>query len=553
MIWKVPKNKNLKSNTRLTFVVNGATKGIFVDRAHTLTPFSVLKDILIEQTIMLLWKQPATVITVLGNLCHVVAQGGLQMPEPTGPYITGVHDFEFTDKVYPSDHAGEENGRRIMVRVWYPACLKTRFNATNNTCGPTIGLGRRRRYMEEGEFDAIAQPQIAALGMLFPMEKAFSGTKEAETSSYIDAPPLSSFPTVVFNHGGLGYVSQNTAMMEDMASHGLVMYSVTHPTGSSGIQYPNGDVARYDDEYFADILSEFGGNPQLNSGNITERYLARRVWYENPVGLISYIPRWRDDLIATVDFLQEGNHTGILSNLTFGGVEKVVYGGMSYGAAAAGSASQVDLRSVATWNLDGTHSYIDLFDTAVRVPYLLIMGELNGRDPETTSGYTNEFVLEELVTMGEDERVERVQVDGVSHFEFSDFMFAPLLDRVDFPNGGTVNGTELHDMVTSFCLGFSMRHLAIDESWTPELSYQEHSIANPLNAGYVGEWARSNPEVFEVVQPPTDSPATGSPTDSPVSGAPTDTEDTSRATISSRSDAMFVTAAVGALLWTLTV
>jgi hypothetical protein len=71
-----------------------------------------------------------------------------QLPEPTGNYITGVQDFEFLDAEYPSEDA---SGRRLMARVWYPACPKANFElATGAVCvidgGGGTALGRLRMF-----------------------------------------------------------------------------------------------------------------------------------------------------------------------------------------------------------------------------------------------------------------------------------------------------------------------------------------------------------------------------------------------------------------------
>lgn len=66
---------------------------------------------------------------------------------------------------------------------------------------------------------------------------------------------------VVFKHGGISYVSQNTALCEDFASHGFVLLSLTHLDGSSGILYPNGNTSLVDDACVNDVFAAFAPDP----------------------------------------------------------------------------------------------------------------------------------------------------------------------------------------------------------------------------------------------------------------------------------------------------
>ena len=165
-------------------------------------------------------------------------------PVPTGPYPVGVHDFEFVDTVYPVDREQDAEGRRLMVRVWYPAAGAS---------------GERRPYFETGEYEAVGQPMLEALPMLFP-DTLFDPFRELLTHSYVDAPindELDALPTIVYSLGALSFVHQSTALMEELASHGYLVFGVTHPGGASGVLYPNGDSVRFDDDFHAGILALF--------------------------------------------------------------------------------------------------------------------------------------------------------------------------------------------------------------------------------------------------------------------------------------------------------
>ncbi len=50
-------------------------------------------------------------------------------------------------------------------------------------------------------------------------------------------------PVVIYSHGYTSFLGQNTALMEELASHGYIVYSAQHTYDSSPVVFPNGDVA----------------------------------------------------------------------------------------------------------------------------------------------------------------------------------------------------------------------------------------------------------------------------------------------------------------------
>ena len=83
---------------------------------------------------------------------------GAELPTPTGPYVTGVQDFEIIDTVYPVANESDTNGRRLLVRAWYPACAQADFVEGNETmtssCG-SVDFGPSREYFLDGEVEAV--------------------------------------------------------------------------------------------------------------------------------------------------------------------------------------------------------------------------------------------------------------------------------------------------------------------------------------------------------------------------------------------------------------
>ena len=457
--------------------------------------------------------------------------GGNGLPEPTGPYVTGVYDFEFTDTIYPVSRPQDADGRRIMVRTWYPACRKIYFDDVNRTCqqqplsSSFYYMGEPRPYYAEGELEATILPQAQAMSMFIDQTVLLAFFNQTITYSYVNVPlaldllgqgPL---PMIVYSHGGLGTVSTHVALMEEFASQGYVVFSVTHPDGSSGIQYPHGNdndnknlttVVRYDDAFFAQVLASLTPDPNgLSSVDIQVRYDTRRTRLEQRAFLSQYADRWKDDMMALVDYLlwnADGNQEdALLATLVDNeqGPASLIYCGHSFGGAAAGSAAHQDSRAQAAFNLDGTHDSIDLFGQAIRIPYLTLSTQ-----DVSLFGYSNEFFFEPLETMGMDEKVSRISVFDVAHVELTDVAFAPAQARFPVGGGRFADGMVLYQLVLDFVFGFVQEYSNTTSITTAlnnntndvrrnihvpfnisSLMEKYHGTVEMVDLNYVREWA----------------------------------------------------------------
>ena len=319
-----------------------------------------------------------------------------------------------------------------------------------------------------------------------------------DTYSYPDVPVmegLGGLPVLVFSSGGLGTVSSNVALMEEFASHGYAAFSVTHPGGSSGIQYPNGDAVRYDDLFLYQVLASLTPDPEgLSSTNITTRYLTRQSRLKEKAFLSQFASRWRDDMIALVDFLQVSNDTILraVRGADEGPPSSLVFGGHSFGGAAAGSAAHLDTRASAAFNLDGTHDMLDVFGKSIRVPYLTLSSQ-----DVSLYGYSNEFFFEPLPSMGlAKDGIHRIAVPGIAHVEFTDVAFSPVEAR--YPVGGGIleDGLALHKLILDFTFGFVEKHSGRSTEWSLTKVMEKHAESvGEIDVSYVREWAA---EFFEV-------------------------------------------------------
>ena len=138
-----------------------------------------------------------------------------ELPTPTGSFAVGVTDFSVRFDDRPEVLSGDPgDSREILVRAWYPA--------------------ERRRgdevepYFTKAEMQAFVETNSATIpgfGYLF------SQAALARTHSVRDAPvaaQVDGFPVLAYSHGYGLFVSQNTPLMEELASHGYIVFGLGH-------------------------------------------------------------------------------------------------------------------------------------------------------------------------------------------------------------------------------------------------------------------------------------------------------------------------------------
>jgi predicted dienelactone hydrolase len=371
-------------------------------------------------------------------------QERIEYAPPTGPHAVGVRDGAVLDTTYRVIRPEDEASRRLMVRVWYPAASTE---------------GQRRLYFEGAELEVMGLSWVEVMQGTIPAGWMHR-LAEVQTYSILGAEIAPGrWPTLIFSHGGGTYVSQNTPLMEHLASHGYVVWSVAHPGEAAGIVYPDGTTTRIDEQFLATLAGLVGEPSYIEAvtGEIAERLTARRTFLDrNP--LEPWALRWVDDMIAVADAVENGTVTDDATAMTRS-CDLSVLGlfGMSFGGAAATSAAQKDARVKAVVNLDGGQFLADLLETDVRVPLLAINSDMS---PQLEAmGMTarclmyNEFFFEPLLTLGVRIDIQRLLVPGASHAEFTDLALIPAEERTTaFPGAGTLASQRLVDLMNT-CIG----------------------------------------------------------------------------------------------------
>jgi len=286
------------------------------------------------------------------------------------------------------------------------------------------------------------------------------------THSRVDAPVASAstqFPVLLFGPRWAGDRTQNTALAEDLASHGYVVATVDHP-------------------YIA-------GRVQLQ----TDRVIDGVVALEGPDGpnasAQSRIAFWNSTLeLWAADNLFVLNQLAALNSTRFHNAFDTNHAGAfghSFGGAAAFRMLGLDPRFVSAVNLDGwTFGALDARTTQ---PMMLIDEQAVADREHDLLALPQPGTTEDQLDRADNTAVEssltrfggyRLYIRGTQHMDFSDQPLLPPLRRLQYT--GPILPTRIDDILRQTVLGFfdqTLRHQPSSALTTPS-SMPEVRIEN---------------------------------------------------------------------------
>lgn len=310
-----------------------------------------------------------------------------KLPNPTGPYAVGTILLPMRDA--SRDEAYRPGTKRqFMIQIWYPA-------------------------------DSSRQP-IAAYQRWdeIPWKERYLAFLRAHAQW--QAPPTTQaglFPVLLFDHRWGGARTQDTALLEDLASHGYMVVAVDHPYIASHVLLPDGHVALQ-----AVDLDHFPGNAAdtIHLWNAT-------------------LSTWVQDDRYVLDTLQtKSQQRSFLLYHAFD-VARVGALGHSFGGAAAMALCGVDPRVVAAVNMDGW-----IFDgLAHRTSAHQILLLYSGNEPKRRLQLQDQHLqsVEDIMDRTDEGIVDRnlkqfggtvLYIAASQHMDFSDQPLLPPLHLGSF-------------------------------------------------------------------------------------------------------------------------
>lgn len=168
----------------------------------------------------------------------------LSLPAPTGPYAIGTVSLHLVDHARQDPWWTTPHARELMVSAWYPA-----QGASRGHLAPWMPSGALVHYRQEL---AVFLEQPDGPPGTPPPPVSLDGVNFPITHARQDAPVKRSarpYPVVLFEPGfGLGR-ELGTTLVEDLASHGYVVVTISSTYEAAAVEFPGGrvELARPDD------------------------------------------------------------------------------------------------------------------------------------------------------------------------------------------------------------------------------------------------------------------------------------------------------------------
>lgn len=394
-----------------------------------------------------------------------IAMPVFKLPEPSGPLAVGSTTLFCRDTTRLDLISGEMNRyRELSVRVWYPAV------PGNNSEKLPYMLAEEARYLAE-HYD---MPPF--------LLRHFSLVK---TDSYRNATPMEgAFPIVFYSPSG--DLMQNTALFQELASHGYIVFSTGHPYwnaftyDSLGLAIPfDNDNAYYRAMWEEESLEAVSAaKEEITRAPTLDRKKEAQAKLNDLMPLeIADVRLWSEDLSFLLDLVEDPpQNLSLIMNHIDASRAGVI--GFSKGGSAAGQFCVSDSRCRAGINLSG-FMFGDAVITKISVPFMIM---------ESTEPWCTDCrPICEAIYEDVQKEAFMVRINGARHGNFSDWsLVGPLLKLSGMI--GPINGHRFLDIQNHYVLSFFDRYLRglessrlnADKSNYPEVEFNSRNTGTPL-------------------------------------------------------------------------
>ena len=318
-----------------------------------------------------------------------------RLPAPTGSYLVGTRIVQI--------RTGGESGRELVAQLWYPASPSHQ---------PLAVYRRREETTGQSSYQAVLP-----------------------TNSRLDAPVANgSFPVLLFSPAWGGRRTQNTYLLEDLASHGFIVAAIDQPGNSGPTLYKDGHI---DQPATGDAMG-FGtlSLDEINAHGAAE--LERQTADE--IGVLNDLARINQNPGSPFCRHLDLTRVGAL--------------GHSFGGAVAAEAAIKDDRIKAALDLDGSF-FGQMQRDGLPKPFMFIEEDLPVyADPSKRSAYDrindamNASDLAAMKKFG----AYRIFLHGSTHESFTDrSLFSPI---ARLSGVGAIPANREYEIVRAYALAF---------------------------------------------------------------------------------------------------
>lgn len=302
------------------------------------------------------------------------------LPTPIGKYSIGSVELEITDPSRTKTLADDEFGRKLFIKIWYPATQPS----DDDQC---------ERLWQQLRND----PTLPA-----PMRLAVKWINRYDTHTFPKLkmhPDITKPKIVIYNHGYISFASDSTSLSEDLAGNGHLVIGVQHVD-----QFPE----------FKALESRLSKEESEKSKSLAKTLNAAKGKARQELILAFYRSAKNTNAVAHARALDSqfvlNNLDGILNNIPrFSPNDnpdpQIVSIGLSMGGAVSMEFAKLDQRVTAAINIDGG-IFGKLLNTDLKVPCLMIYSDDN-RD-------INQLALATL------KETSSQAIDGSKHLNFHD-------------------------------------------------------------------------------------------------------------------------------------
>jgi predicted dienelactone hydrolase len=338
----------------------------------------------------------------------------LVLPAPTGPYAVGRMEYDWTDpsRMDPlAPRAGTK--RELVVWAWYPA--------------QRVSGAHPAPYLPQ-QWAQLSDQQHALFGLPIAQSSDSIQTHSIDRTPLIPGPAR--YPVLIFEPG-LGLLpTLYTTLIEELASHGYVIFAIT-PTYSSDVVFPDGRVVKATPAGTLDTNE----NPQVASNQ--------------------FVDLWSQDVIFVMNQLARLNTTpGSLWNQRLDLARLGVFG-HSFGGATAAQVCHLDARCKAGINLDGDLAG-DVVQAGLSRPFMMIQHDMGSCSNSECRSFQRD-IHAILHTVPHDASYH-ISIQGTKHFNFTDYavQFSPLhlLGLL-----GSIDGARGLQITRTYVLAFFAQYL----------------------------------------------------------------------------------------------